>query len=108
MGSHKSKGCYSPEQVPSAVTPGYHVSGSLSPDSTCNYVEGGLHNGKTYYSRVAGIYFLWWDGIASWILSNRLGLVPNGHWFRTDPSPFGSYTPSLPYTGTAVFSVGGH
>jgi hypothetical protein len=111
MGSHKTiRGSYL--QIPTPVTPppfaDFHVSGSITPNATCNYLLAGFFNGKNYYSR-SGNYFIFWLPISfCWVLSSVLGSHAGFYWSKINDPVQGNYLPHGTATGTAIVSVGGH
>ena len=80
----------------------YTVSGTLSPDVTGTYNPVGTYNLKPSYEIVATDWFIWWDGIDSWIISTVRGTEGTNFWTRTDPAIEGVYSPTLPATGDAT------
>ena len=84
------------------------MTGTLAPDATCNYATEGWLNGKGYAKRSTGGYYIWWDGVDSWILSVELGVTGTDHWKRTDPSILGVYGPEGAATGDATVAEGTH
>ncbi|MBA7486278.1 hypothetical protein ES707_21834 [subsurface metagenome] len=97
--------------------PSFEVGGYLStygcecdpipdPDCQCNYILGGAFNGKVFYKRVVPGYYIWWDGIDTWYISDVLGTPGTlGHWTLTQASPVGIYTAVLPATGSPEVST---
>lgn len=77
----------------------------MNPDATGLYDEAGVHNGKPYYRRHDGAYFIWRDGIDFfWILSIGLdNLIPS--WTRGDPAVVGDYAPGGGWTGIATVTA---
>lgn len=78
------------------------VTGDLTPDGTGKYAPAGIHNGKTYYRRKDGTYFIWWDGALFWYISIALGIVGAGWWIRADPAVDGDYNPGGAYLGNPL------
>jgi len=86
----------------------YGCTGTLTPDATCNYDVTGYYNNKIYCTRRIAGYFIWWDGVDSWIISEVLGTVGALSWKRTDPNIIGVYGPEGTATGDATISLGDH
>ena len=108
MGSHKSISSSATPSFPAPLIPDFHVTGTLSPDSTCNYYYVGIYMGFPYYIRTDGLYFIYYDtGELYWYITPILGEPLNG-WFKPGPLPDGFYLPVPPYTGIATVSAGGH
>lgn len=112
MGGHKTiSGSSYP--TPAAPVPppvaDYHVSGTLTPDATCNYFLAGIYNGQPYYRRADGAWFIWWYTSANyWIISPELGETPiTGYWYKA-PTITGDYTPVPAAVGIATVSAGPH
>ena len=97
---------YSPDFIVGGLLPGYKVTGTLSPDATCNYVLGGAFNGKAYYKRADNAYKIWWDGTTTWYISVVLGTPGTGHWKRINVAIAGAYTAVAPNTGEATVAAG--
>jgi hypothetical protein len=95
-----------PEFIVGGLLPGYKVSGTLSPDATCNYILGGAFNGKAYYKRADNAYKIWWDGTTTWYISVVLGTPGTGHWKRINAAIAGAYTAVEPNTGAATVAAG--
>ena len=102
MGSHKtiSASSYPTPTVP--VPPpvaDYHVTGTLVPDATCNYFVTGEHNGKPYYRRADGAFFIWWfEEGGAWIISIGLEVLEPDRW----QSPYEVIEDIYYYVGTYV------
>ncbi len=94
------------------LTVGYHtvnVTGTLSPDVTCNYPYTGTHHDKPFYMRSDAVFYIWWDTeTTSWILSDALDSKVGPYWQRIDPSVIGLYTPQNTATGEATVALGQH
>jgi len=90
----------------SEVALSYHVTGTLAPDATGNYDVTGYFNNKVYMtSRIAG-YFIWWDGVDTWVISEVLGDKGLLSWERTFPEIIGVYGPEGTATGDATVALG--
>lgn len=86
----------------------HNVTGTLTPDATCNYHEAGVHNGRPYFEREDSAYFLWWAGFW-WTLTNGLG-VHNSEW-RSIPwivRPCREYQAMADTEGQASIAMGEH
>lgn len=86
----------------------HNVTGSLTPDSTCNYHEAGVHNGRPFFERGDSAYFLWWDTFW-WTLSNGLDVYDN-EW-RSIPfivRPCHDYQPMADTDGWASIAMEEH
>jgi hypothetical protein len=91
-------GTYSPQggatgtaTVSVAPAADYNVTGATTPVNWGNYYTEGTYEGQTYYRRVDGEFFIWWDGIDSWIISYCPGYTNWPYWKRTDPAIEGDY-----------------
>ncbi len=84
------------------------VTGTLTPDATCNYTTVGWHNGKGYARRADGAYYIWWDGIDTWTISAVLGVQGTDYWTRTDPNINGVYAIGGTAIGEATVAEGTH
>lgn len=67
------------------------VTGDPVPDCKGIYTLGGQHNGKDFYQQSDSAYFIWWDGVISWNISQTLGVLPPVSWFRVDTEMMGDY-----------------
>jgi len=74
----------------------------LVPDATGIYSYYSYYNGKPYFVTAGAGYFIWWDGVDSWIISDRLGIEGTAYWTRTDPDIEGVYTACGTATGEAT------
>jgi len=80
------------------------VAGVLVPDSTGTYETAGWLNGKGYARRADGAYFIWWDGVDRWNISEVLDVIGTLGWERIDAEINGAYSPYGTATGTATVS----
>jgi len=71
----------------------YEVTGDLTPDVTGTYENGGEYEGKRYYQRTVDPWYIWWNGISHWFISEVLGLTGVARWSRMDPDIEGEYEP---------------
>jgi len=84
------------------------VTGTLTPDATCNYFWYGYYDGELEYKRADGAYWLLWDGVSSsWIISPSEDDFTNC-WKRTNPNILGTYNPVGTHLGIATVSIGLH
>jgi hypothetical protein len=81
------------------------VTGTLTPDSAGNYWVESEYKDKPSYVLDGRAFFIWWDGIDSWIISNSVGWKEGPYWSRTDPTMAGNYTPCAGAIGTATVVV---
>jgi len=79
-----------------------NVAGTLNPDMTGDYVASGILAEKTYYQKISGEYFIWWnDDDTSWYMTPILGAAGVlGHFTKAGDPVTGGYTAVLPATGT--------
>lgn len=106
MGQHKCKGTYK-EHVTAPVAD-YNVTGTLTPDATCNYFLAGTHNGQPYCRRADGAYFIF-SNFAYWLIATELNDDISPEWHRDfEDGIAGEYLPTLPNTGSAFVSTGPH
>lgn len=82
------------------------MSGTIVPDSTGDYDTVGTLNGKDYTKHAAGTFYIWWDGIDSWIISAALGVTGVDYHKRTDPNIVGVYELQGSATGEATVAEG--
>ena len=107
MGHGRGKSATSYEKAPVAVAD-YNVTGELTPDATCNYFLAGTYNGKPYYRRADGAWFIWWDsGPSYWIISTSVDVYDPAYWFRS-LTILGNYSAAGTATGIATVSAGPH
>jgi len=103
----KARGVFMAVRVGSVAT--YVVTGTLNPDATGNYLYAGTYNGKPYYRREDGAYFIWWCSSTSpdyWIISTAAGVIggPIAYWYRESPE-IGNYAAAGTATGTATVAA---
>lgn len=82
------------------------MSGTIDPDSIGDYHTDGRHNGKGYCKHLTSSFYIWWDGVDSWIISAVLGTTGVDYHKRTDPSILGVYSPEGSATGDATVAEG--
>jgi len=105
MGSGRGKSARG-RTGPPAQPIAYNVTGTLEPDATGNYRKGGTHNGKPYYIRLDGAWFIWWYiGTLVWVISAKLDNPDGPSWTRGETLE-GKYNPAFPATGTATVASG--
>lgn len=108
MGYGRKKSASSPEAAPVQV-PDFNVTGTLSPDSTCNYFDSGTFNGKPCYSRDDNAWHIWGHPtLAIHYISAALGDLSGPYWAKFGGDVPGNYSPSNGASGTATVSEGGH
>lgn len=108
MGYGRKKSTSSPEAAPVQV-PDFNVTGSLNPDSTCNYYEEGVYNDAPYYKRVDLSFFLWQGGtILTHFVSSILGDTSGPYWVKAGLGWVGDYIPQNGASGVATVSEGAH
>ena len=89
------------------------VTGTLSPDSTGDYYESGIYDGKKYYQRGVDSWYIWYDseeGEESWFISKEVGAIPdNESWYNDSdadsPSTDNPYSPHAGATGDATVTA---
>jgi hypothetical protein len=87
----------------------YNVTGTLSPNSTCNYRAEGTYGGVTYYKRIDGAWFIWYrSGNQRWYITQELGNYNIIGWVRTLPNIVGDYNVINGASGIAHVSTGAH
>ena len=67
------------------------LTGNPTPDSTGVYTIEGQHSGEDYYERADSAWFIWWDGMVSWVVSQTLGEKLPISWFKVTPGVMGFY-----------------
>lgn len=94
--------------IPDFVTWIYplYITGTVDPNCTCTYHKYGTFNDKDYYVRNDGEWYIWWDGVDRWYISEILGDSTPPVWSRMDPVAPGLFTPTAPATGNALVSTG--
>lgn len=95
----------------------YDVAGELDPDAAGNYTSESespfdplnklpeSDKRPTYVSSDRK-FFLWWDGVNTWFLSDLVGCLDNPYWSRVDPVIRGAYNPQNGAVGVATVSLG--
>lgn len=81
------------------------VTGELIPDATGTYIFGGQYNGKDYYRRKDGAWFIWWQPGSWWYISVGLDKEGEAFWVRMDPEMCGNYETSGMATGDATVTL---
>jgi hypothetical protein len=108
MGHGRGKSASSPEVVPPLV-PDLNVTGTLSPDATCNYFEAGIYNEAPYYKRSRGGFYIWQAVLPNLhYIGSILGDLSGPYWSKIGTGFAGSYNPSNGASGVALVSEGGH
>lgn len=90
---------------PAPPTP-HHATGTLTPDATGNYPAEGEWNDQPSYVGPDREFFIWWDGIDSWLINDYIGRTDGIGWKRTDPAIDGEYAPYGGAVGTATVEAG--
>lgn len=80
----------------------HRVTGALTPDATGNYNYAIQINGKSAYMRDDAAWWIAWDNIDSWLISQAPGLPALPRWKRTDPNIEGNYEPDGGAIGIAT------
>jgi len=83
----------------------YVCIGELTPDSTGIYDIVGFYDNKIYCTRKDPDYYLWWDSIAGWIISEVLGVRGTLFWRRPSTNIIGLYGPQGTATGIAEIAL---
>ena len=83
-----------------------HVTGTITPDSTGDYHVIQIYNGNVFYKRNDGAYYIWWDGVDSWIISTALGVTGAIYHKRSWAGAVGQYSPIGGATGWAFVEWG--
>ncbi|GAI69036.1 unnamed protein product [marine sediment metagenome] len=99
-----------PSFLVSGLLPKYFVTCDPAPvpDCMCNYVLGGAFNGKAFYRRTIPGFFIWWDGVDTWTISEVLGTPGADFWTLATESPVGVYTLGGTATGAPEVAAGEH
>jgi hypothetical protein len=86
-----------------------NVTGTLSPDATCNYVSPGHYGGVPYAQRQDEAYHIWYDsGGDVWNISVELGVQGTAYWTKSSGDITGAYTAGGTATGEATVALGSH
>ncbi|MBA7618975.1 hypothetical protein ES703_26307 [subsurface metagenome] len=83
----------------------YNVAGVLTPDATGNYEADSVYNDELTFVDSERDFFIWWDGIDSWIINEQVGHTDLPYWKRTDPSITGDYAPQAEAIGIATVTI---
>lgn len=97
-----------PAFIVGGLLPLYSVTGTLTPDLTCNYPINGAFNGKAYFKRTVAGAFLWWDGNSKWTVSVELGIQGEAYWELEAADPAGVYTIGGTAEGECTVGEGEH
>jgi len=85
------------------------VTGTLTPDATCNYTFEGSWDGRDYFRRSDGSYYIWWSSIDNaYVISAGVGSKGPTYWTGDQPALPGTYTPGGTATGNATVALGEH
>lgn len=80
----------------------YRVEGDLDPDATGKYRAESGYGDKPTYVGPGRKFFIWWDGIDSWLINEQVGHLNGPYWKRTDPAIDGVYNPFAGAVGVAT------
>jgi hypothetical protein len=83
----------------------YYVTGVLDPDAVAYYACFNGYAGRPTYADYYQLYFIWWDGINSWIINQQIGNASGPGWKRTSLDIAGEYSPYGGATGTATVTL---
>lgn len=87
----------------------YNVTGTLTPDATCNYIATGHElNGKFIFRRIDSAYHIWWGYAGVWNITVDIAKLGTAYWQRIDPNIIGVYTPMGTALGNATVGLGEH
>ncbi len=81
------------------------VTGELDPNSTGTYELAGTHKNKDYYKREDSVFFIWWNGYDSWLITKILGVPVGVLWQRLAPDISGIYIPKGGASGIATVTL---
>ncbi|MBA7690671.1 hypothetical protein ES703_99202 [subsurface metagenome] len=88
------------------LTVPYHVTNGLDPDASGNYMAESGYNDKPTYVSPDREFFIWWEGVDSWIINGQVGHLNGPYWKRTDPTIAGAYDPVDGAVGIATVVAG--
>ena len=60
---------------------------------------------KAYYELTTDGWFLWWNGVDAWTISNVLGVDGAAYWGHSEDDIEGLYIPLGTATGNATIAV---
>lgn len=81
------------------------------PDCTCNYFAAGTHEGKPYYRRADGLWYLFWNvAMERWLIWTEIGDPGIFYYWQQAPneSPVGMYIGGGGSEGFPILSAGPH
>ena len=84
----------------------FHVANGLNPDASGNYIAESGFNDRPTSVGPERKFFIWWDGVDSWIINEQVGHTDNPYWKRTDPIIIGEYDPQDGAVGVATVDFG--
>lgn len=95
----------------------YDVAGELDPDAAGNYTGESespfdplntLPESVKRPSYVGPLreFFLWWNGIDTWFLSDNVGDISNPYWSKVGVPKIGDYNPQNGAVGVATVAIG--
>lgn len=84
----------------------HNISGTIIPDSTGDYDVLGHYEDRPWSKHQTENFYIWWDGIDSWIISTVLGTTGDDYHKRTDINVNSIYSPEGIATGDAIIAEG--
>jgi len=86
----------------------YHVTGTLAPDITGDFIEMGLVDWHKFLCRTDKGYYLWFDDEHNiWTLTRPVPTcAPVAHWERVSEQMLGDYQPKQHASGIATLAAG--
>lgn len=108
MSQHGIGGTYH-EPIPQKVAD-YNVSGSITPNATCNYYLTGTYNENPYYARADQQFFIWYRNISQrYTITRVLGVTGTESWLNPILNTvIGTYAPLGYADGNAIVAAGPH
>jgi hypothetical protein len=83
----------------------YYITGTLSPNAVAYYACFNGYANRPTYADFYQQFFIWWNGIDSWIINSQIGDEAGSGWKRTDTAIEGEYAPYDSATGTATVTL---
>lgn len=81
------------------------VTGDLTPDATGTFELAGTHEGKDYYKRKDGAWFIWFAGEDRYYMTPELGHPSSTQWGHNGPTIEGEYYPEFDAFGIATVTL---
>ncbi len=81
------------------------MTGELTPDVTGLYHDAGLYNSRPSFELEGDGWFIWWDGIETWIISPGRGFFGDTYWTHPFLDIEGVYVPEGLAVGGATVTV---